>query len=77
MNLPVACGGVAVHPGDAVLADESGVLVLPRAEVQSIAQEATLRQRRGREREQQIRAGAKLGELSGASAKVLARLRGG
>jgi 4-hydroxy-4-methyl-2-oxoglutarate aldolase len=77
MNRPVACGGVAVNPGDAVLADESGVLVLPREEVRSIAQEAIARQQRGGDREQQIRAGAKLGELSGASAKVLARLRSG
>jgi 4-hydroxy-4-methyl-2-oxoglutarate aldolase len=77
MNLPVACGGVAVNPGDAVLADESGVLVLPRAEVRSIAQEAIARQQRGGDREQQIRAGAKLGELSGATAKVLAKLRSG
>ncbi len=75
MNVPIACGGVAVSPGDAVLADESGVLVLPRAEVQSVAKEAIARQQRGAEREKQVRAGAKLGELSGASAKVLARLR--
>ena len=25
-----SCGGVAVRPGDAILADDSGVLVLPR-----------------------------------------------
>jgi len=27
--VPVSCGGVAVSPGDAILADENGVLVLP------------------------------------------------
>ena len=26
---PVSCGGVAVAPGDAILADENGVLVMP------------------------------------------------
>lgn len=72
LNLPVSCGGVVVRPGDAVLADESGVLVLPRAEARQIAERALERQRLGREREKRIRAGAKLGELSGASAKVLA-----
>jgi 4-hydroxy-4-methyl-2-oxoglutarate aldolase len=77
MNVPIACGRVAVRPGDAVLADESGVLVLPREEVRSVAEEAIMRQKRGGDREAQIRAGAKLGELSGASAKVLARLRSG
>lgn len=30
INVPISCGGVTVRPGDAVLADENGVLVLPR-----------------------------------------------
>jgi 4-hydroxy-4-methyl-2-oxoglutarate aldolase len=53
------------------------VLVLPREEVRAVAEEAIARQRRGADREQQVRAGAKLGELSGATAKVLARLQSG
>ena len=32
-NLPISCGGVAVNPGDAVLADDCGIVVLPAAEV--------------------------------------------
>ncbi len=28
LNVPVSCGGVTVKPGDAIIADESGVLVL-------------------------------------------------
>ena len=32
-NLPVSCGGVVVNPGDAVLADDCGIVVLPPAEV--------------------------------------------
>ncbi len=32
-NLPISCGGVAVNPGDAVLADDCGIVVLPPAEV--------------------------------------------
>lgn len=32
-NLPVSCGGMAVNPGDAVLADDCGITVLPPAEV--------------------------------------------
>ena len=32
-NLPVSCGGVAVNPGDAVLADDCGIVVLPPEEV--------------------------------------------
>lgn len=76
MNIPISCGGVVVMPGDAVLADESGVLVLPRAEVCEVATDALRRQERGKHREADVRAGeARLGDLSGASAKVLARLQ--
>ncbi|EWY38313.1 4-hydroxy-4-methyl-2-oxoglutarate aldolase [Skermanella stibiiresistens SB22] len=74
LNIAISCGGVPVMPGDAVLADESGVLVLPRAEVRAVATEALRRQSSGREREATVRHGAKLGELTGASAKVLARM---
>ena len=31
--IPVSCGGVTVNPGDAILADENGVLVLPPADI--------------------------------------------
>ncbi len=29
MNVPVSCGGVAVNPGDAVFADDNGIVVIP------------------------------------------------
>lgn len=75
LNIPVSCGGAAVLPGDAILADESGVLVLRPGEVKAVAEAAIERQNRGRAREEQMKGGAaKLGDLSGATAKVLARL---
>jgi regulator of RNase E activity RraA len=74
LNIPVSCGGAVVMPGDAILADESGVLVLRPDEVAAVARAAIERQDRGRDREGQVRSGAaKLGDLSGASAKVAAR----
>lgn len=30
MNLPIACGGVAVFPGDVIVGDAEGVVVIPR-----------------------------------------------
>lgn len=75
MNVPVSCGGAVVMPGDAVLADESGVLVIPRDEVLAVAERALAMQDTGKAREAMVRGGgARLGELSGASAKVLAGL---
>lgn len=71
LNIPVSCGGVAVLPGDVIVADESGVLVLRRDEAEAIAREALRRQSKGAEREAAVRSGAKLGELTGATAKVL------
>jgi regulator of RNase E activity RraA len=73
LNAPVCCGGAVVMPGDAILADESGVLVLRAHEVRAVATAAIERQNRGREREAQMKTGVKLGDLSGATAKVLAR----
>lgn len=33
MNVPVHCGGVAISPGDAILADPNGVVAIPRADL--------------------------------------------
>lgn len=75
LNVPVSCGGAVVMPGDLILADDSGVLVVPVAEAREIGEEALRRQARGRENERKIAAGeAKLGILSGATAKVQAKL---
>jgi 4-hydroxy-4-methyl-2-oxoglutarate aldolase len=73
LNLPVSCGGVTVRPGDAVLADESGILVLDPAEIDAVADEALARQAREPEVLRRIEAGEKLGAISGATAKVLGR----
>ena len=36
INVPVHCGGVIVHPGDVVLADEEGVVVVPSAFAEAV-----------------------------------------
>ena len=74
LNIPVSCGGVVVNPGDAILADESGVLVLPRNEVRSVATKALDIQEKGKVREASVKTGLKLGDVSGASKKVLAHI---
>jgi len=35
--VPVACGGVAVYPGDVVVGDAEGVIVIPRGIADEVA----------------------------------------
>ena len=71
LNLPVSCGNVTVKPGDVIIADESGVLVLGADEAEAIADAAIARQERGEQNEGRVRAGEKLGDISGATKMVL------
>jgi 4-hydroxy-4-methyl-2-oxoglutarate aldolase len=72
INMPVSIGGVVVMPGDAVLCDESGVLVLPPGEAEAEARAAIAKQEAGLRTQERCARGEKLGDLSGATAKVLA-----
>lgn len=70
-NLPVSCGGVAVCPGDVVMADENGVLVIPLAEAAAVAERAEALSGEIVKGERRLDAGERLGEVYGASAMVL------
>jgi 4-hydroxy-4-methyl-2-oxoglutarate aldolase len=59
VNVPIAIGGTVVHPGDAVVADDDGVVCVPRARAAEVA--AAGRQRVAREEE--ARAAFAAGEL--------------
>lgn len=70
LNQPVHCGGVTVQPGDVVIADENGVLVLPRQEAVEVGTAAIARQERVNNTAARVRLGEKLGHLSGATRLV-------
>lgn len=40
LNGPVGCAGVAIYPGDVIVGDGEGVVAIPRALVEEIAEEA-------------------------------------
>jgi regulator of RNase E activity RraA len=40
MNVPIACGGVAVYPGDIVVGDVDGVVIVPREMAEQVAHDA-------------------------------------
>jgi 4-hydroxy-4-methyl-2-oxoglutarate aldolase len=39
-QIPIACAGVPVHPGDIVVADADGVVIIPREQVLAVAERA-------------------------------------
>jgi len=59
VNVPVVIGDVVVHPGDAVVADDDGVVCIPRALAAQVAADGRARVRR----EDEARAAFARGEL--------------
>jgi regulator of RNase E activity RraA len=59
---PVACGGVTVFPGDLVVADEDGVLVVPAHLAREAVEEAVAKENHEIWTRQQVDAG---GEIRG------------
>ncbi|HEY2505584.1 MAG TPA: 4-carboxy-4-hydroxy-2-oxoadipate aldolase/oxaloacetate decarboxylase [Streptosporangiaceae bacterium] len=60
VNVPVSIGGQVIHPGDAVIGDDDGVTVVPRADVAAAVASSRARE----EKEEASRAAYAAGQLS-------------
>jgi 4-hydroxy-4-methyl-2-oxoglutarate aldolase len=68
--VPVSCGNVAVSPGDIIIADECGVVVMDPADAEAAADRAITMQEAEVKTKARLDAGEKLPDISGAT-KVL------
>ena len=59
MNVPVVCAGALVNAGDLIVADDDGVVVVPRASVAGVAAASEVREAK----EGALRARFQAGEL--------------
>jgi regulator of RNase E activity RraA len=63
VNVPIQCGGVAVSPGDVVVVDGNGVVVVPMAQAAVILEQAQRLLATEHLLQEKIKAGATIGEL--------------
>ncbi|EUB99766.1 Dimethylmenaquinone methyltransferase [Rhizobium sp. CF080] len=70
INVPVTVGGQVIRPGDAILADESGVVVLDPSKAEAIAREAIADQEDEILLLERLRKGEFLPDISGATRLV-------
>ena len=69
-NVPISIGGAVVNPGDVVIADFSGVLIMPKDEAELDVNWALNKQRTEPDTHKKLFSGELLGDKSGASKKV-------
>lgn len=75
LDVPIACGGVPVYPGDVMVGDADGVVVIPRHVATEVAHAATEQERLEQFILSEIRAGRPIFEVYPPDEDTLARYR--
>jgi 4-hydroxy-4-methyl-2-oxoglutarate aldolase len=57
VNVPIVCAGARIEPGDAIIADDDGVVVVSRAQVPAVVQAARTRVANEEEKRRRLAAG--------------------
>jgi 4-hydroxy-4-methyl-2-oxoglutarate aldolase len=57
VNVPVVCAGMLVEPGDAVVADDDGVVVVPKDRVEAVVAASDARERKEAATRERLAAG--------------------
>jgi len=63
VNVPIQCGGALVMPGDVVLADEIGIVIVPQSQAQDVLTRAQAQAAQEEATRQRIREGKTVEEL--------------
>lgn len=69
INVPVSCGGVTVNPGDIIMGDRDGVVVVPREDAQRIADLADIHLEGELARLKEVEAGGSVTDVFGLEPK--------
>ena len=46
INLPISCGGVVVNPGDIIVGDEDGIVIIPPSEAENLLKKALAKEKK-------------------------------
>lgn len=65
VNVPICIGDVVIHPGDVVVGDRDGLVVVPQAEVEQTLRNAALREEKETAFRKELDAGRTTVELLG------------
>lgn len=70
INVPIQCGGVPVNPGDLIIGDDDGVVVVPREDIARVLKLADEHLAGELSRVERVKNGEKLSEIFNCDAKI-------